>query len=193
MFSWLIKSWGFWDWYCSQIMACSSCLGKKKKNVERKKKKRCWVEHVYFSWVESYHTFFATKVSEFSEARSFSYPELVNDSLDFSGLIWDRLQHWAKKQAEAASVIYNFVCVIFFHTLYRDYGLSREVCKTQLHENKTKRNIRGDTISCFQLSKVRSAASDNLWILENIRLAILLTWEKADWVFCISLMEKKGS
>jgi len=89
------------------------------------------VEHVYFSWVESYHTFSVTKASEFSEARYFSYPELVNDSCDFSGLIWDRLQQRVEKKAEAASTIYNFICAILFHTL--DYGLSREVWKKELH------------------------------------------------------------
>ena len=72
-------------------------------------------------------------------------------------------------------MIYNFVHVIFFHTVFLDYGLSREVCKTELHENKIKRKIREDILSCFQPSKVKSAASDNLWILENVRLAILLT------------------
>lgn len=74
------------------------------------------------------------------------------------------------------------VCEIFFHTVFLDYGLSRKVYKTELHENKTKKKIRGDIISCFQPSKIRLVASDSLWILENDRLAVLLTWEKM-WSF----------
>lgn len=147
--------------------------------------------HVYFGWVKPYHTF-VTKVSEFSEARFFSYSKLANDSFDFNGLIWDRLHQRAKKQAEAASVIYSFVWAIFLHRVFLVYGLSRKVCQTELHENK-KKKIRVGIISYFQDFEVRSDASDSLWIFKNVRLALLLTWEKTHWVFCISLMEKKES
>lgn len=84
--------------------------------------------------MKSYHTL-VTKVSEFSEAIFF-YFKLVNDLFDFNGLILDRLQQRAKKQAEAASVICNFFCVIFLRREFLVYGLSREVCWTELHENK---------------------------------------------------------
>lgn len=83
--------------------------------------------------MKSYHIL-VTKVSEFSEARFFYY-KLVNDLFDFNGIL-DRHQQRTKKQAEAASVIYNFVSAIFLHRGFLDYGLSREVCWTELHENK---------------------------------------------------------
>lgn len=63
--------------------------------------KKCWVEHVYFGWVELYHTFFVTKVSEFSEARPFSYLELVNDSSDFQ---WSYLRQAPAKIKKASRI-----------------------------------------------------------------------------------------
>lgn len=45
-----------------------------------------WNRLILVEWSHNV-PFLVTKVSEFSEARSFSYPELINGSFDFSGFI----------------------------------------------------------------------------------------------------------
>lgn len=101
--------------------------------MEEKKNAGC--DMFILGWVESCHTL-VTKVSEFRRARIFSYSKLVTDLFDFNAFVLDRLQQRVKKQAEAASVNYNFVCLIFLHKVFLDYRLYRDVCQTELYENK---------------------------------------------------------